>query len=74
MKDMKDPPVETNLVANEGVEVYLCPGVAVVTGAYHARGKNEGRPCDHRRRFTDTWIRQHGQWIGAASHTNLIGK
>ena len=74
MEDMKDPSVQTTLVANEGVEVYLYPGVAVVTGAYHAKGKNKGKPFDHRGRFTDTWIQQHGQWICAASHTNLIGK
>ena len=74
MEDMKDPAVETTLVANEGVEVYLYPGVAVVTGAYHARGKNKGHAFDHRGRFTDTWIQRHGQWICAASHTNLVGK
>src|SRR5437588_10859862 len=37
MEDIKDPSVETTLVANEGVEVYLYPGAAVVTGAYHAK-------------------------------------
>ena len=74
MADMKDPSVETTLVANEGVEVYLYPGAAVVTGAYHAKGKNKGRAFDHRGRFTDTWIQAKGQWICAASHTNLVGK
>src|SRR5579864_7418197 len=74
MEDMKDISVETTLVANEGVEVYLYPGTAVVTGAYHAKGKNKGRPFDHRGRFTDTWIQMKGQWICAASHTNLVGK
>jgi len=74
MEDMKDPSVETTLVANEGVEVYLYPGAAVVTGAYHAKGKNKGRPFDHRGRFTDTWIQMKGQWICAASHTNLVTK
>lgn len=74
MADIKDPSVETTLVANDGVEVYLYPGAAVVTGAYHAKGKNKGRPFDHRGRFTDTWIQMNGNWICAASHTNLIGK
>lgn len=72
--DMKDPSVETTLVANEGVEVYFYPGTAVVTGAYHAKGKSKGRPFDHHGRFTDTWIQMNGQWICAASHTNLMGK
>lgn len=71
MADIKDPSVETTLVANEGVEVFLYPGTAVVTGAYHAKGKNKGRPFDHHGRFTDTWIQMNGTWICAASHTNL---
>jgi hypothetical protein len=74
MADIKDPSVDTTLVANEGVEVYLYPGAAVVTGAYHAKGKNKGRLFDHHGRFTDTWIQMNGNWICAASHTNLIGK
>ena len=72
--DIKDPSVETTLVANEGVDVYFYPGTAVVTGAYHAKGKSKGRPFDHHGRFTDTWIQVNGQWICAASHTNLVGK
>lgn len=72
--DIKDPTVETTLVANEGVDVYFYPGTAVVTGAYHAKGKSKGRQFDHHGRFTDTWIQMNGQWICAASHTNLVGK
>jgi ketosteroid isomerase-like protein len=72
--DIKDPTVETTLVANEGVDVYFYPGTAVVTGAYHAKGKSKGRQFDHHGRFTDTWIQMNGQWICAASHTNLVAK
>ncbi len=72
--DIKDPSVETTLVANEGVDVYFYPGTAVVTGAYHAKGKSKGHPFDHHGRFTDTWIQMNGQWICAASHTNLLSK
>jgi ketosteroid isomerase-like protein len=72
--DIKDPSVETTLVANEGVDVYFYPGTAVVTGAYHAKGKSKGHQFDHHGRFTDTWIQLNGQWICAASHTNLVGK
>jgi ketosteroid isomerase-like protein len=72
--DTKDPSVETTLVANEGVDVYFYPGTAVVTGAYHAKGKSKGHPFDHHGRFTDTWIEMNGQWICAASHTNLVGR
>lgn len=72
--DSKDPSVETTLVANNDVEVYFYPGTAVVTGAYHAKGTNRGKPFDHYGRFTDTWILASGQWVCVASHTNLVKK
>ncbi len=72
--DSKDPAVKTTLVANDGVEVYFYPGVAIVTGAYHAKGTNKGKPFDHYGRFTDTWISSDGQWQCVASHTNLVKK
>ncbi len=72
--DSKDPSVETTMVANDNVEVYFYPGVAVVAGAYHAKGKNRGKPFDHYGRFTDTWVLSGGKWQCVASHTNLIKK
>ena len=72
--DSKDPSVETTLVANDDVQVYFYSGFAVVTGAYHAKGTNQGKPFDHYGRFTDTWISSDGQWRCVASHTNLVKK
>lgn len=69
--DSKDPSVETTSVANDDVDVYFYPGFAIVTGAYHAKGTNRGRPFDHHGRFTDTWMMSDGQWRCVASHTNL---
>ncbi|HYU45262.1 MAG TPA: nuclear transport factor 2 family protein [Terriglobales bacterium] len=72
--DIKDPSVQTTSVANDGVDVYFYPGVAVVTGAYRTKGVNKGKPFDHYGRFTDTWILSGGQWECVASHTNLTRK
>jgi ketosteroid isomerase-like protein len=72
--DMNDPSVETTVVANSDVDVYFYPGVAVVTGMYHTKGLNKGKPFDHHGRFTDTWIRAGGNWKCVASHTNIIRK
>jgi ketosteroid isomerase-like protein len=72
--DSKDPSVQTTLVANDDVSVYFYPGVAIVTGAYHAKGTSRGKPFDHYGRFTDTWISSSGQWVCVASHTNLVKK
>ena len=72
--DSKDPSVQTTSVSNDGVDVYFYPGVAVVTGAYHTKGANKGKPFDHYGRFTDTWILSGGQWQCVASHTTLTRK
>jgi hypothetical protein len=72
--DSKDPSVQTTLVANDKVEVFFYPGVAIVAGEYHAKGTNRGKPFDHYGRFTDTWIPSKGSWQCVASHTNLIRK
>ena len=74
ISDSKDTSVQTLSAANDGVDVYFYPGVAVVTGAYHTRGINKGKPFDHYGRFTDTWILSSGQWQCVASHTNLVKK
>ena len=74
LSDVKDPSVHTTLVANDDVEVYLYPSVAIVTGAYHAKGKSQGKPFDHYGRFTDTWIMNGDRWQCVASHTNLVKK
>jgi ketosteroid isomerase-like protein len=72
--DIKDPSVHTTLVANDGVDVYFYPGVAVVTGAYHTKGSYKGKAFDHYGRFTDTWIVSGAHWQCVASHTNLTKK
>ena len=70
--DVQTPTYQASTVSNTDVEVYFYPGVAVVTGAYHAKGKNQGKAYDHHGRFTDTWIFVDGYWQCVASHTNLI--
>jgi Domain of unknown function (DUF4440) len=72
--DVKDPSVQTTAVANDEVEVFFYPGVAIVAGAYHAKGINQGKPFDHHGRFTDTWILSKDKWLCVASHTNLTKK
>ncbi len=72
--DIKDPSAQTTLVANDDVEVYFYPGVAVVAGAYHAKGTSRGKAFDHYGRFTDTWIYFKDKWQCVASHTNLVKK
>jgi ketosteroid isomerase-like protein len=74
MADIQEPSVKTSLVANDEIEVHFYPGVAIVAGAYHAKGSTQGKPFDHYGRFTDTWILSKDKWQCVASHTNLVKK
>jgi len=74
LADAKDTSYKATLVANEDVRVDLYAGAAIVTGTYHTRGTDKGKPFEHYGRFTDTWIQQNGQWQCVASHTTLLHK
>lgn len=41
---------------------------AVVTGIYHEKGTNKGRPYEYHDRFTDVWMNIAGKWRVIASH------
>ncbi len=44
---------------------------AVVTGMYHERGSDKGKPYEQRGRFTDTWMFLDGRWQCVASHFSV---
>jgi ketosteroid isomerase-like protein len=44
---------------------------AVVTGAYHEKGTEKGKPYEYRDRFTDVWMNTNGRWQVIASHYSL---
>jgi len=74
LDDIKNTSYHDTLVTNEGVWVDMYGEAAVVTGTYHTKGNDKGKPFEHYGRFTDTWIRQNGQWQCVASHTTLLHK
>ncbi len=41
---------------------------AVVTGSYHEKGIEKGRPYEYHDRFTDVWMNIAGKWQVIASH------
>ena len=61
-------------MSNSDVKVRLYGNVAVVTGAYRAKGVASGKPFDNRGRFTDTWLLLNGRWQCVASHASHIPK
>ena len=50
------------------VKTHLHGNTAVLTGVYHERGDEKGKPYDYRDRFTDVWMKKNGKWRMIASH------
>ena len=53
------------------LKVRLRGNVAIVTGAYHEKGKTKGKPYEYNDRLTDTWINSDGKWVVLASHYSI---
>ena len=64
--------VTATQIVNEGMKAESYVDTIVVTGAYRETGTENGKPYTRRGRFTDTWIRQNGQWLCVASQETLI--
>ncbi len=53
------------------LQVRMHGNTAVVTGAYHEKGAEKGKPYEYRDRFTDVWMNLNGKWQAIASHYSL---
>ena len=54
------------------LRVRMHGNTAVVTGAYHEKGIEKGKPYDDRDRLTDVWMNLGGRWQLIASHYSSI--
>lgn len=61
-------------LANEEQAVYRHKDVAVVTGIYREKTRIKGKVTLLRGRFTDTWIKDHREWLCIASQTTSIAR
>jgi ketosteroid isomerase-like protein len=61
--------VETSDMSD--VKVRMHGDAAIVTGAYHEKGKDKGKPYEYRDRFTDVWMNENGKWQVIASHYSV---
>jgi|SRR5580704_3947680 ketosteroid isomerase-like protein len=66
------PEVTSTQIANEGMKAESYGDAIVVTGSYREQGMDNAKPYLLHGRFTDTWIRQNGQWLCVASQETLI--
>src|SRR5215470_11743300 len=53
------------------IRIRLHGNTAVVTGAYHEKGTDKGKPYEYNDRFTDVWMNIFGKWQVIASHYSL---
>src|SRR6266403_3864341 len=56
----------------EDMKVFVYGDAAVVNGRWKAKFVEKGKPVDTAERFTDTYVRQNGQWRCVASHSSTI--
>jgi tellurite resistance protein len=56
----------------QGMAAHSFGSTVIVTGAYIAKGLENGRPYTRRGRFIDTWVFKDGNWVCVASGTTPI--
>ena len=66
----KDPAYE--IFENSEMKARVHGTTAIVTGITHAKGISGGNPFDARFLFTDTFVKDKGQWRLAAGHVTKL--
>ncbi len=74
LASIKDPAYKLTLEVSDDMKLHRFGDTVVVTGATHEKGTYKGKAYEHYGRFTDTWIKQNGQWVCAASQLGLLAK
>ena len=59
-------------LGNTGMKVQLYGNAAIVNGFHHERLRIKRKPVSQSGRFTDTWIRQNGEWKCVACQATLM--
>jgi ketosteroid isomerase-like protein len=66
-----DATVHVETSDTSDLKVRMHGDAAIVTGAYHERGIDKGKPYEYRDRFTDVWMNVNGKWQVIASHYSI---
>jgi len=66
-----DPTSHFEVLESHDLKIQVHGDAAVVSGAYHEKGSYQGKPFEHRGRYTDTWIRHNGTWQCVAGHFSI---
>ena len=71
MASVQDTSYAPEVLQSSDMKARLYGDTAVVTGSYHEKGVDKGKPWERRGRFTDTWILLGGRWQCVASHFSV---
>lgn len=66
-----DSSVEVDVAEIKELKVRMHGSTAVVTGAYHEKGKSNGKPYEYHDRLTDVWMKVGNKWQVIASHYSV---
>ena len=69
-----DSAVHVEISEMSDLQVRMHGNTSVVTGAYHEKGTETGKPYEYHDRFTDLWMNINGRWQVIASHYSLRAK
>jgi len=69
---LRDGRVRYGVFRNEGTKIRLHGDAAIATGITRVAGAEGDVTFEGAFRFTDTWVRQGGRWLLAASHASRL--
>jgi hypothetical protein len=72
VRDLKSGALKVTVLTAEGMTARVYGAAAVVTGIYTIKGVQNGQDISGRHRFTDTFIRQKGQWRLVSTHASSV--
>ena len=71
VESVLDSSYRPDSLESSDMSVHQHGNTAVVTGIYHEKGSDKGKPYEQRGRFTDTWMFLDGRWQCVASHFSV---
>lgn len=66
-----DSKVRVEVAELSDLKVRVHGSMAIVTGAYHEKGEDRGKPYEYHDRLTDVWMKSGGKWQVVASHYSV---
>lgn len=70
LSEVGSPGVRFEANASREIRVRVRGDTAVLTGVLYQKGVQDGKPFDATVRYTDTWVRDGGEWRQLSGHAS----